>query len=93
MGYQVDKFNRKYLLIICGLTWNLTCACSYFVNSFSQLLIIRIVFAILSSVHTPACISLINDYFKHEKRSRANSLYVAAVSIGVGFANLTSILN
>jgi len=36
---------------------------------------------------------LINDYFKHETRSRANSLYVAAVSIGVGFANLTSIIN
>ncbi len=54
---------------------------------------VRILFAVLSSIHTPACISLINDYFKHEKRSRANSLYVAAVSIGVGFANLTSIIN
>ena len=50
-------------------------------------------FAFLSSVHTPACISLINDIFDHEQRSRANSVYVTAISFGVGLANLTSIMN
>jgi MFS family permease len=50
-------------------------------------------FAIFSSVHTPACISLINDMFTHKNRSKANSVYVAAISIGVGFANLTSFIN
>jgi sugar phosphate permease len=50
-------------------------------------------FAILSSIHTPACISLIGDYFEHENRSKANSLYVTAVSFGVGLANLTTIIN
>jgi len=50
-------------------------------------------FAILSSVHTPACISLIGDYFEHENRSKANSVYVTAVSFGVGLANLTTIIN
>jgi len=54
---------------------------------------IRIAFAMLNSVHTPACVSLIKDYFQHEARSRANSCYVAAVSLGVGMANLTSILD
>jgi len=47
----------------------------------------------VSSIHTPACISLINDYFTHKNRSKANSVYVAAISIGVGFANLTSFIN
>ena len=50
-------------------------------------------FALVSSIHTPACVSLINDYYRHENRSKANSVYVTAVSLGVGFANLTSILN
>ena len=54
---------------------------------------IRIGFAVLNSVHTPACVSLIKDLFQHEARSRANSFYVAAVSLGVGMANLTSIMN
>jgi len=50
-------------------------------------------FAFISSLHTPACISLIGDYFDHENRSKANSIYVAAISFGVGLANLTSIVN
>lgn len=65
----------------------------HFVEDWIQLLIIRIGFAIVSSVHTPACISLINDLFTHKNRSKANSVYVAAISIGVGFANLTSFIN
>ena len=44
-------------------------------------------------MHTPACISLINDLFQHENRAKANSVYVAAISIGVGFANMTSFIN
>lgn len=50
-------------------------------------------FAIISSVHTPASISLIGDYFEHENRSKANSIYVAAISFGIGLANLTSLIN
>jgi sugar phosphate permease len=50
-------------------------------------------FAAISSIHVPACISLINDYFRHEDRSKANSVFVTAVSIGIGIANLTSIIN
>ena len=56
-------------------------------------MIIRIAFAIINSVHTPACVSLINDFFQHEARSRANAVYVTAVSLGVGMASLTSIVN
>jgi len=93
MGYQVDKFNRKYLLLFCSLFWNLILMATYFVDSFGQILAVRIGFALFASVHTPACISLINDFFVHESRSRANSVYVAAVSLGVGLANLTSIFN
>ena len=57
------------------------------------MVVIRMAFAFISSIHTPACISLISDYFDHEHRSKANSVYVAAISFGVGLANLTSIMN
>ena len=93
MGYQVDKFNRKKLLIVCSFIWNSITMLSYFVQSYYQLLYIRMGFAAVSSIHVPACISLINDYFRHEDRSKANSVFVAAVSVGVGLANLTSIVN
>lgn len=51
------------------------------------------IFAVLSAPHTPACISLIGDFFEHEDRSKANSVYVAAISFGVGLASLTTIMN
>lgn len=93
MGYQVDKFNRKYLLLTCIILWNLICLIMFFSNAYYQLILTRIGFALISSVHNPACISLINDYFQHEQRARANALYVTAISFGVGFANLTSFMN
>ena len=93
LGYQVDRYNRKYLIFVCSLLWNIIQCMTFFVQSFWQILAIRIAFAVLNSVHTPACVSLIKDFFQHEARSRANSCYVAAVSLGVGFANLTSIMN
>ena len=65
----------------------------YWTTNYYMLVVIRMGFGVVSSVHTPCCISLINDYFQHENRARANSVYVAAISIGVGFANLTSFIN
>ena len=63
MGYQVDKFNRKYLILSCIFLWNLICLLMYIANEYYQLILIRIGLALISSVHNPACISLINDYF------------------------------
>ena len=80
-------------MIICSLLWNIICVSIYFTTSYYMLIAIRIGFAIISSVHTPCCISLINDFFQHENRAKANSVYVAAISVGVGFANLTSFIN
>ena len=31
LGYQVDRFNRKYLLFGCSLAWNLIQCCMFFV--------------------------------------------------------------
>lgn len=93
MGYQVDRFNRKYLLLFSSFVWNLILATTYFADSYGGMIAIRMSFAVISSVHTPACISLINDLYSHEDRGKANSVYVTAISFGVGMANLTSLIN
>jgi MFS family permease len=92
-SYFVDRANRKFLLLIFGVLWNAVCLLIFFAQSYTQLLLIRIIFAALASMSPPACISLINDYFKNEYRARANSVYVMAVSFGVCFANMTSLIN
>ena len=93
LGYQVDRFNRKYLLLASCFLWNVILATTYFVDSYGGIIAIRMAFAVISSVHTPACISLINDLYNHEDRGKANSVYVTAISFGVGMANLTSLIN
>ena len=47
MGYLVDSTNRKYLLLVCGLLWNFFCMLTYWVETFEQLLAIRILFAVI----------------------------------------------
>mmetsp|Transcript_17902 Transcript_17902/g.30446 ORF Transcript_17902/g.30446 Transcript_17902/m.30446 type:complete len:229 (+) Transcript_17902:183-869(+) len=93
MGYFVDKYNRRALLLVFCVLWNSVCLLNYFVEEYWQLLTIRIMFAMLGSVSPPACISLINDYFKNEQKARASSVYVMAVSFGVCCANLTTLIN
>lgn len=34
MGYQADKFNRKYLLVSCGIIWNLISMSAYYVTTY-----------------------------------------------------------
>jgi MFS family permease len=93
LGYQVDSFNRKIFLFSSCFAWNIVCGLAYWIESFGQMCAVRMGFAVLSAVHTPACISLIGDMFEHEDRSKANSVYVAAISFGVGLASLTNIIN
>jgi len=57
------------------------------------MVVLRVAFSILASANIPACISLINDYYPNEQRAKASSVYVMAVSIGICFANLTTLLD
>lgn len=63
LGYQVDKFNRKRLLLFSSFLWNLALGLLYFVQTYRQLIVVRMAFGVISSVHTPACISMIHDLF------------------------------
>ena len=92
MNYFVDKFNRKYLLLLFGLLQHGICMATYYVTSYEELIVIRTAFGIIQSINTPACLSLIQDYFKG-KWMKVQQFYGLAVSLGVGLASLSSLLN
>ena len=50
-------------------------------------------FAIFGAIAIPTSLSLINDYFKHEHRGRANSFYSFGIYMGVACSSLTLILD
>jgi MFS family permease len=93
MGYLTDKFNRKWLLVSTTFLYTLMTLASAFTSDFIQVLIPRILFSFFMSACIPASVSLINDYFEHEMRGRANSLFAFGIYLGGGLSSLTLILN
>lgn len=93
MGYFADKYNRKWPLVITTVLYTLmTLACAY-TNSFTSVLFPRMLFSFFESACVPYSISLINDYFEHEMRGRANSLFAFGIYLGGGLSSLSQILN
>lgn len=93
MGYLTDRYNRKWLLFSCSILWTLMTALSALTTSFYQILAPRILFSLFMSACIPTSTSLINDYFAHEMRGRANSLFAFGVYLGGALSSLTLLLD
>lgn len=93
MGYLADSYNRKWLLIGTTLLYTCMTLATAFVHNFVQVLIPRIMFSFFMSACIPVSVSLINDYFQHEMRGRANSLFAFGIYLGGGLSSLSLILN
>jgi MFS family permease len=93
MGYLVDNFNRKLLLIVCSLCWNILTGTTAYCNTFLQILFPRMLVAAFSSACIPTAISLINDYFNHDQKARANSFFFFGIYIGAALSSLTALLD
>ena len=93
MGYLADRYSRKWILFTTTVLYTLmTLTCS-FTHSFTEVIFPRMAFSILMAACIPVSVSLINDYFEHEERGRANSLFAFGIYLGGGLSSLTLILN
>jgi MFS family permease len=93
MGYLADRYNRKWLLLVISLLWNTMTILSAFIHNFTNALILRIMFSFFMSACVPLSVSLINDYFVHEQRGRANSLFAFGIYLGGGLSSLSLVLD
>jgi MFS family permease len=93
MGYLADRYNRKWLLFGTTLLYTLMTLATAFVHNFVEVLIPRVIFSFFMSACIPVSVSLINDYFAHEMRGRANSLFAFGIYLGGGLSSLTLLLN
>jgi MFS family permease len=62
------------------------------INSFTCLVIFRVLHGIISSAINPLSYSLVADLFPSDKRSTANSILSSAVYVGVALSSLTILL-
>ncbi len=73
-GFLADRYPRKLLLVIMTGIWGIWTAAIGFVDSYSQLLWIRIISSIGLTAFWPIAFSLLGDLFPSKQRGRASSV-------------------
>jgi MFS family permease len=86
LGYLIDRYNRRNLLVAGVLIWSLMTILSGFAQDFTTLFIGRTGVGFGEAVLTPAAYSLIKDAFPEHLRGRAYGLYMFGASVGTGAA-------
>ncbi|WP_160723091.1 MFS transporter [Bacillus sp. USDA818B3_A] len=81
-GSLIDRIGRKPVLLIGLIGFGIAFLLMIFAESYLQLLVIRIIGAIISSGTQPAALALVIDTHEKEKRSRAIASMGAANALG-----------
>jgi MFS family permease len=87
MGIPIARFadsnNRRNVIGIALAIWSLLTALTGYVQSFFQMLLVRIGVGIGETGGTPPSHSIIADYFPMEKRATAYAIYTMGVYFGL----------
>jgi MFS family permease len=78
----VDRWNRKWLILIGVTIWSLMTIASGFARDFHQLLVLRAGLAFGEALLGPAAISLIGDLFDRVERPLPTATYIVGSVIG-----------
>lgn len=85
LAWLADRFDRRYLLIVCILFWSAATAARGLAGGFGSLLMLTSGIAVGEAVLTPVIYSLIPDMFSGKRRELANFVFFGVSVIGVGF--------
>ncbi len=82
-GRLADKLQRTYILAGGVFVWSLLTAASGICTSFTQLFAVRLGVGLGEASCAPAASSLIGDLFPAHERSRALSIYMLGLPLGI----------
>lgn len=85
-GWMADRYNRVRLVCFGLATWSVATVSMGFSNSFTELLVGRVLVGAGEATLMPAAYSLLADYFPPRQRGRAFAAYTSAVFLGNGAA-------
>ncbi|CAI2367683.1 unnamed protein product [Moneuplotes crassus] len=91
-GSLVDKFSRKWTLVIAAFLWSGLTFTQSFATNFVTIIIPRIVMEIALTANQASSLSLISDYFNSKYRARACSFYQFGLYVGLGFGSFSIII-
>ena len=82
LSWLADRYNRRNLLVVSMVIWSaMTTACG-FAKNFTHLLLARIGVGIGEAGGTPACNTIISDYFPADRRAMAMTIFALGAPIG-----------
>ncbi len=81
-GYWADKYSRKKLLVMGTLLGEIPCFLTVFVQSYSQLFIMRSLTGLGIGILLPVGSSLLGDYFPPEERGKGFAWFLFAAGLG-----------
>ena len=93
LGVLADKYNRKWMLFSCAILWTSFTLMSAFAGGFLTTLFPRMLFSLFMAACIPTSVSLITDYFQHEMRGRANSMFAFGIYLGVAMSSLSLLID
>ncbi|MBL8631225.1 MAG: MFS transporter, partial [Rhodospirillaceae bacterium] len=86
IGWLADRVNRTKVIAVGIFVWSLMTAACGLSRSFWQMFMARVGVGVGEAALSPAAYSLLNDYFKADRRTLAISIYATGVYIGSGLA-------
>jgi len=93
IGQYADKINRKWLLFAVAMGWNFFSFLESITQSFWQILLARIGFAMCMSGCVTCSVTLISDFSVPSERGIAQSIFAAGVYVGVGLSSMSIALD
>ena len=82
LSWLCDRTNRRNLLAISVAVWSLMTALTGYTKGYWDLLLARIGVGIGEAGGTPACNSILADYFPADRRSMAMTIFALGAPIG-----------
>ena len=82
LSWLCDRRNRRNLLSVCVTIWSAMTAITGATTSYMQLLLVRIGVGVGEAGGTPACNSIVADYFPANRRSMAMTIFALGAPIG-----------
>lgn len=82
LSWLCDRSNRRNLLAVSVAVWSFMTAITGFTRGYVDLLLARIGVGIGEAGGTPACNSIIADYFPADRRSMAMTIFALGAPIG-----------
>lgn len=92
MGWAVDRFGPRRVIIAAGLAWTLAAAATGLATGLAALVGLRAFLGLAESPMFPAGIKVVDSWFPHREKAVAVASFEVAVQIGLAVAPILAAL-